>query len=184
MSAAGKVFRSWKYVALSATVSLVAFVLAVWFPNFRLLSTIWLDPSIALQDKLIFPVRLLESITTNFTTLSATYTVAIAVLIGINVALSVYILRVQKEQLSGAGITAGTFGILSGTVGMGCAACGSLIISSLFATIGGAGALTLLPLRGGEFGLVGVVLLGVATYYLLRHIAKPPVCAVEPTNHE
>lgn len=178
MEVAGKVFRNWNYVALSAAVSIAVFIIATWLPNVRLLWAIWSDSSIALADKITFPARLLESITTNFTVLSATYTVLIATLIGINVALSVYILRVQKEQLSGAGVTAGTFGILSGTAGVGCAACGSLIASSLLVTAGGASVLTLLPLRGGEFGLLGVVLLGVATYYLLRHIAKPPVCEV------
>lgn len=178
MDAAGKVFRHWNYVALSAAVSIVVFIITTWLPNFKLLWTIWSDPSIALGDKFIFPVRLLESITTNFTVLSATYTVAIALLVGINVALATYILREQRRQLSTAGITAGTFGILSGSVGMGCAACGSLIVSSLLATVGGAGALALLPLRGGEFGLLGVVLLGIATYYLVRHISKPPVCEI------
>ncbi len=178
MNAIQNILKSWNYVALSAIVSLVVFIIATWLPNVWLLWTIWSDTSIALVDKVILPVRLLESITTNFTALSATYTVVIALLTGINVALSVYILRVQKEQLSSVGVTVGTFGILSGTVGMGCAACGSLIISSLFATAGGASALALLPLHGGEFGLLGVVLLGITTYFLLRHIAKPPVCEI------
>lgn len=178
MHVAGKVFRNWNYVALSAAVSIVVFIIATWLPNFKLLWTIWSDSSIALADKITFPVRLLESITTNFTVLSATYTVLIATLIGINVALSVYILRVQKEQLSSVGVTAGTFGILSGTAGLGCAACGSLVVSSLLATAAGAGSLALLPLRGGEFGLLSVGLLAIATYYLARRIVKPLTCEI------
>lgn len=178
MNAFRIVIRHWNYVALSAAVSLVVFVIAAWFPNLRLLWVIWFDSSIALVDKVIFPIRLLESITTNFTALSASYTIAISVLVGINIAFVVYILKRQKQQLSAAGVTAGTFGILSGATGLGCAACGSLIISSLLATAGGASVLALLPLRGGEFGLLGVLLLGIATYFLARHITKPPVCEV------
>lgn len=178
MDAVGKVFRNPSYAALSVAISFAVFIAAAWFPNFRLLRAIWSDASIALGDKIILPVRLLESITTNFTTLSATYTVAIAVLSGINIAFVVYILRHQKQQLSAAGVTTGTFGILSGATGLGCAACGSLVISSLLATAGGASVLTLLPLRGGEFGILGVVLLGVSTYFLAKHITKPPVCEI------
>lgn len=178
MDAAGTVFRNWSYAALSTTVSLAVFVMAAWFPNFKLLWAIWSDASIALGDKIILPIRLLESITTNFSVLSATYTVASAILIGINIAFVVYILKRQKRELTRAGVTTGTFGILSGVTGLGCAACGSLIISSLLATFGGAGILALLPLRGGEFGILGVALLGTAMYFLAKHITRPPLCEV------
>lgn len=172
------VFRNWSYAALSAVISLAVFITATWFPNFRLLWAIWSDVSITFADKIVLPVRLLESITTNFTILSASYTIAIAVLTGINIVFVVYILKRQKQQLSAAGLTTGTFGILSGATGLGCAACGSLVISSLLATAGGASLLTLLPLRGGEFGILGVMLLGASTYFLAKHITKPPVCEV------
>lgn len=178
MDAVGKVFRNPSYVALSVAISLAVFIAAAWFPNFRLLRAIWSDASISLEDKITLPVRLLESIMTNFTVLSAMYTIAIAVLVGINVAFVVYILKRQKRQLSAAGVTAGTFGMLSGATGLGCAACGSLVISSLLATAGGASVLALLPLRGGEFGILGIVLLGVSTYFLAKHITKPPVCEI------
>lgn len=172
------VFRNWSYAALSVAVSLAVFVMATWFPNFRLLWAIWTDSSAALVDKVTLPIRLLESIATNFTLLSASYTIVIALLVGINIAFIIHILKRQKQQLSAAGITTGTFGILSGATGLGCAACGSLVISSLLATTGGASILTLLPFRGGEFGILGVILLGTSTYFLAKHITKPPVCEI------
>lgn len=178
MKAVAMVFRDWQYLALFGAAGLVVFVGAVWLPNVRLLWSIWRDPSLALADKVTFPLRLLESIGTNFTTLSASYTIAIAVLTGINIAFVAYILKRQKQGLSAAGVTTGTFGILSGATGLGCAACGSLILSSLLATAGGASLLALLPLRGGEFGILGVALLLSATYFLARHITKPPACEI------
>lgn len=176
MNAFRVVFRNWDYIALSGAVGLVVFALAMWFRNLRLLWSIWSDPSTTFVDKVTFPLRLLESIGTNFTVLSASYTIAIAVLVGVNVAFVVYILKHQKQRLSAAGVTTGTFGIRSGATGLGCAACGSLVISSLVATAGGASVLALLPLRGGEFGILGVILLGTSTYFLAKHITKPPVC--------
>lgn len=178
MGAFRTVFREGKYLSLAGIVGLATFAFAIWFPNLRLLGSVWFDHSIALGDKVILPIRLLESISTNFTVLSASYTIATALLTGINIALIAYILKRQKMRLSSAGVTVGVFGALSGGLGVGCAACGSLVLSSLLATAGGASVLTLLPLKGGEFGIFGVMLLGASAYFLARHITKPPVCDV------
>ncbi len=178
MNAARIVFRNWSHALLAGATSLAVFMVATWFPNLRLIMSIWSDSSATLADKITLPIRLLESITTNFTVLSASYTIAIAILAGVNVAFIAYIVRRQKERLSAAGMTVGILGIFSGATGLGCAACGSLIISSLLATTGGASALVLLPLRGGEFGILGVGLLFAATYSLAKHITKPASCEV------
>ena len=174
------VFRNKTYTLIGGVVSFLIFAFAVWLPNIRLLFSVLTNPTIPASDKLILPLRLLESITTNFTVLSASYTIAIALLTGINVALIVYYVRRQKQQLSQAGMTVGTLGIVSGVLGMGCAACGSLILTSIVGTTIGAGIIGLLPLRGSEFGIVGVVLLTIATYLLAKQITKPFVC--EPIN--
>lgn len=173
-----EVFKNKSYLLLSGAVALVVFAFAVWFPNVRLLFSLITDSTVPVSVKIWFPIRLLESITTNFTALSASYTIVIAVLTGINIAFVIYILKRQKQQLSAAGLTTGTFGILSGATGLGCAACGSLVVSSLLATAGGASLLTLLPLRGGEFGILSVILLGVSTYFLAKRITKSPVCEI------
>jgi len=177
-NAFAEVFKNKSYLLLAGAIALLIFAFAVWLPNVRLLFTLVTDPTVPVSVKISFPIRLFESIMTNFTTISASSTIAIAVLTGINIAFIVYILKRQKQQLSAAGVTTGTFGILSGATGLGCAACGSLVISSLLATAGGASLLTLLPLRGGEFGILGVLLLSTSTYFLARHITKPPVCDV------
>lgn len=178
MNALRTVFGNYSYIALAAAVSLFMLALATWFPNLRLLWAVWSDPRAPFITKAVLPVRLFESITTNFTVLSASYTIVSALLVGINVALATYILKRQKRQLAATGVTVGTLGIISGVAGLGCAACGSLIFSALLATAGGAGLIVLLPLRGGEFGIIAVALLGTSAYYLAKHISKPPVCEV------
>ena len=61
---------------------------------------------------------------------------------------------------------------------MGCAACGSFLLTSL--TLAGAsGVLTLLPLGGSEFGIIGAVLLALAIYMTAKKIQDPLVCKVE-----
>lgn len=168
----GAIFNTLKTVRstlIALGVSAFVFVLAVWLPNLQLLSILWLS-SAPIADKITLPVGLLASITTNFTALSALYTVTIAVLSGINVALVVELVR--KRRIVTGGVVAGGAGIFAGALGVGCAACGSLILTALIGTTLGTGALALLPLGGGEFGILGVGLLGYATYLLARHINK------------
>lgn len=157
-----------KLIAIS--VSVLVFVFAVWLPNLRLLFSVWIDTSVSLGDKIMLPASLLLSITTNFTSLSALYTIAIAILAGINAALIVELIRARQIFAGSATISAS--GIVAGALGIGCAACGSLILTALAGTVLGTGALTLLPLGGGEFGIIGVLLLGYSTYLLAKQITK------------
>lgn len=174
MNAFRTVFKNRNYFALSIGVSGIVFALATWLPNFRLLWSVWSDASVALADKIILPIRLLESITTNFTALSASYTILIALLAGINVSFAMYL--VHSRVLSGGSLVTGLSGLFTGALGVGCAACGSLVIASLLGTATGISLLALLPLKGGEFGILGVALLGYSTYLLAKQITKPLVC--------
>lgn len=164
------VLKTRRSVLIALCVSVFIFALAVWLPNLRLLVIVWTDATTSVVDKITLPLALLSAIATNFTLLSATYTVVIAILAGINVALIIALVRVQQRVRGGA--AAGGIGIIAGALGIGCAACGSLILTALLGTTIGAGTLALLPLGGGEFGILGVGLLGYATYLLAKQINK------------
>jgi hypothetical protein len=172
------VFKDWRYVFLSAFVATLAFALATWLPNLQLLYSILKDPLVPIADKITLPIDLLGSITTNFTVLTASYTIAIALFTGINFALAMYQIIRQRQSFSRTGAFASSFGVLSGFFGIGCAACNSLVLVSVLGLVGGAGIVPLLPLQGGEFGIAGVLLLGAATYFLARQISTPPACAI------
>ncbi|HBE90314.1 MAG TPA: hypothetical protein DDW41_03845 [Candidatus Andersenbacteria bacterium] len=135
-------------------------------------------PGISLTQKLDLPISLLGSIVTNFTLLSASYTIAIAILFGINVAMFVYFLRRRVDEVKQAGVATGLFGITSGVIGMGCAACGSFLLTSLLSFVGASGILAFLPLNGGEFGILGVALLGTSLYMTAKKIQNPAVCKI------
>ena len=173
-----KVFENWGYITATIVISIAVFAVAVWLPNIKLLFSIWSDGAISVADKISFPLRLLESITTNFTVLSASYTIATAILVSINISLIIYLLRMNQRNMTRGGMTAGVTGLIAGSLGMGCAACGSLILTSVLSVVGGAGILAFLPLKGGEFGIIGVALLGYSTYLLSKHINRPPVCKI------
>ncbi len=168
------------YLPLALVVSCAVFAFAVLLPNRALLFSLWTDPSVTFGDKVAVPVNILGSIATNFSLLSASYTIAIAVLVGINAAFIVYLLK--NGGVVWGGSSAGVAGIFSGVLGIGCAACGSLILMSFLGTIGGVSILAFLPLKGEEFGIVGVILLAAAAYLLARQIIRPPVCEIITVN--
>ena len=172
------VLKNYWYVLLTLFIGVLIFAFSVLLPNLKLVGMVWGDGAISTTSKVVLLINLLGSITTNFTILSAFTTISIAFLIGVNVALMLYIYRRQKAGLSASGVAVSTFGTVIGMFGVGCAACGSLILTALLATFGGIGILALLPFQGQELSLVGVLALGYATYFLVQKINKPIMCKI------
>ena len=170
-----EVFSRTSYI-LGASVLAFVFVFAVLLPNLPLLGRVVFSSSAPLGVKLSLTLSLLGGISTNFSALSATYTILIAVLVGINIAMIVYLFRKRSGAIGQSGAMAGIGGIASGALGVGCAACGSFLLLTILASFGVAGALALLPLKGGEFGIVSVGLLGLTLGIVSNKIAEPLVC--------
>lgn len=169
------VFRSPARALTAMAIAGVVLAAAILLPNLALLRIIAADNAIDIGRKLAVASALLGSLTTNFTPLAATYTVLAALLIGVNAVLALYL--VARAWSVGKGATAGgLLGLVSGIFGIGCAACGSIVLAAVAGTAVGAGFLALLPLDGQEAGILGVALLGSATYALLRRIGEPLVC--------
>ena len=185
----GEVFADASYIALASMLAIAAFLFAVWFPNFGLIGEVFSDSSAPLVAKLKITIALLGGIGTNFSTLSAGYTIAIAALFGINLATVVYFFKrtrlsqgFGRQARAGFGkqnLVAGFGGILSGALGVGCAACGSFILTTTLSSIGAAGALAILPLRGGEFGILSVILLVLSLIFISKKIAAPLTCNIK-----
>ena len=173
-----KVFQKPTYAFLAFILSAMMFAFAAWLPNIRLIVSVVSSSDTSLSQKLGIPLSLLGSITTNFTSLSASYTIAIAVLFGVSVAMMVYFLRRKINEVKQGGIATGFFGVASGVLGIGCAACGSLLLTNGLALIGASGVLAYLPLAGGEFGILGVILLSVSIYLTAKKIQNPAVCKI------
>jgi len=177
VSALHRVFKHPAYVFFALGISAIVFAFATWLPNVSLLVEVMGHPGASLIQKLELPIALLGSITTNFTVLSASYTILIAILFGVNLALLVYLVRNRAATIKQSGATSGVLGVLSGLLGVGCAACGSLILTSVLSLAGATGILAFLPLGGGEFGILGVVLLVWSLYTITKQIEKPLICS-------
>jgi len=173
-----KVLSRPTYFILAAIVSGAIFSLSVWLPNLKLITVV--AQSADWQDTVFLLGSLYASIGSNFSLVSATYTIFIALLFGINIALLTYYIRRVQRGMSGVKRTglAGVGGLISGFFGIGCAACGTFILTSTLALFGAGGILAYLPFGGEEFGFIGIGLLLYSLYVLSKKISDPLVCAV------
>lgn len=174
------IFTRPAYALIASMVGVTVFSVAVWLPNLKLIGTVITSSTATTIEKVQLLMSLYGGITTNFTVVSALYTILIAILFGVYSALFVYYIRTMQAKNNGAvSVSAlGVGGVVSGFFGIGCAACGTFILTSLL-TFGGASTfLTLLPLGGQEFGFLGVGLLVYAIYSLLKKLNQSPVCSI------
>lgn len=174
-----KVFSRVQYITIAVLTTAIVFAFAVWLPNLKLISTVVFNSSASFIEKVSLLFSLFGSIQTNFSPTSASYTVAIAVLFGVNVALLAYYIRKRQSPGIGSNATLSVGGLVSGVFGIGCAACGTFILTSVLSAFGAVGILSFLPFGGEEFGFLGVGLLVYSTYMILKKIDDPLVCEPE-----
>jgi len=182
-AAFGQVFAHPPYLALAGVLAILTFLLAVWFPNLGLIGEVFSGSNAPLAAKLGIALSLLGGIGTNFSLLSAGYTIAIAVLFGITAAMIAYLLKQRRVAAAGQNIAIGSGGVASGVLGIGCAACGSLILGAVLPSLGAAGAVAALPLKGEEFGILSVVLLFVSLLLVSKNIAESVACPLAETRN-
>lgn len=87
-----------------------------------------------------------------------------ASLVGVDIALVTY--HVREHGLAAREGSAGLTGVVLGTLGAGCAACGSALLAGLLSLFGAGGALALLPLDGLEFALLGLLALVLSIHWI------------------
>jgi len=169
-----KVFRNPRYVGLAFLGTISLFLFSVWLPNLRLILEVFRSDVFMPSSRLLLLFNLAGSIRTNFTLFSAAYTVIIAILFGINLAMIIFYYRsVQLVDFKSASRATG--GLVSGILGIGCASCGSIIITAILGTAAGS-FLSFLPLGGEEFGLLGIALLLWSIFWIAKKINAPLVC--------
>lgn len=176
-----RVFGKGRYVLLFLGVFILSLSLVLLLPQFNLVSKVLISSDITVFEKFNLISLLYGAIVTNFTWFSASYTLTLLTLFSMNVTLLVFYIRRVQKQLIGSKRQhlSGLAGSVSGVLGIGCAACGSVILTGFATSIGAAGFLLLLPLRGGEFALIGILLLFISIKYLVKKINDPLVCPIQ-----
>lgn len=179
--AMGDVFTRLPYALLAVVIATAVFVLTTWLPNLGLLWQVMTSGAASFADRVTLVAGLTASIGTNFTLFSATITVVVAILFGVNAAMITYHLRARRRltrQLRGSATAASFGGLASGIFGVGCAACGTFVLSPALTFLGLGSMVTMLPFGGEEFSALGVVMLAASLILTARRIAGGDACPV------
>jgi len=129
-----------------------------------------LPETYSIWDKTRIIFSLLGSLGTNFSTASLISYIFISILTGMNIALVYDQVRSRTKLHRTNGL--GVIGVIVGVLGVGCTACGSVILSSLVGLTAASQFIGLLPLNGLEFTITSLVLIMGSTYYLLLQAGK------------
>jgi len=181
-SATREVFRGFRYLLLAGCVAFIVFAFSTWLPNIGLVFDIITSSSVSFQQKINIPFQLLGSIQTNFSIFSASYTIAIAALFGINIAMVAYYIKQRKRFFQQSGMVTSFGGLASGILGIGCAACGTFVLAPILSVIGAAGLIAALPFGGGEFGILSIGILGFSIVLISKKIRDPLVCSINKSE--
>jgi hypothetical protein len=169
-----KVFQSPKYLVTSLVIFFILSFAAILYPNLKLVREIW--ASAGSQDAFLLAKGLLFSASTSFGVLSLIFIFLISFLFAVNLSLLIYYISLQTKRASKTELGKSTFGLVLGIIGVGCASCGSLLLLSFLSLVGAGGILSILPLHGQEFGLIGIAILLYSNYSVIKKINAPLVC--------
>jgi len=163
--------------------ALIFALLEMWLASYSLILFVYHSDAFSWRDR----VSILGSATTLFLTTFGPATLILtfltALLVGLNGALLIYYFKQRAVWQKAAGVSVA--GMLAGLLGVGCASCGSVILSSVFGFSIATNMLGALPLRGSEFGLFAVISLFFSIYIVAQKINSGAVCEiVQPNNHK
>ena len=173
-----EVFRNCRYALVALIFAFAIFSFSLWLRNLPLLGNIISSSAFSFLDKVTLFVKFLGGIATNVTPFSAALIIVMSVLFGLNASLILYYLVKRRDIPKKEGVgAAGAFA--SGLLGVGCASCGSFLLGSILASFGASGLITVLPLRGEEFSILAIVLLGLSIDWISKSIQSSRVCGIK-----
>ncbi|MFC5971590.1 hypothetical protein ACFPYI_09630 [Halomarina salina] len=167
------------YALFALLASVVALTLFVVSQNLDLVSTVVVGGSLPLVNRARILTELYPFVGTSFGPVAGLAVLALAALVGVNLGMVAYHVREHGLTVSGSG--GGVVGVVLGTLGAGCAACGSAVLAGVLSLFG-IGGLTVLPLDGLEFALLGLLAVLLSTYWLADGMRGGEIrgCPVDP----
>jgi hypothetical protein len=160
-------------VGIACTISLVALL----WENIILLRYSWSVGSVQSLGELWW--GLLAGTPSSLGWFSVILILVTAALFGVVLPMIWYIWRRKRTSVRWRQLfTLTGLGSFAAMLGVGCAACGTIVLSSILAMFGAGSFLLLLPLHGAEFGILAVLFLLYAIHALAKAVTAPAVCDV------
>lgn len=163
-----------RYVFIALFTALMILMISLSLPKIAMLRFTLTFPGYSIFDRLNFFVSTLFSFVLLPTVLSKIMVITLSLLTGIYSSLVAYYFtnRIVAHREGGLGF----FGILLGLVGVGCTACSPVVLASLFGLSAAVSMLALLPFKGVEISVSGILVLMVSLYFIAGKIRDPIIC--------
>ncbi|MCA9360823.1 hypothetical protein KC730_02940, partial [Candidatus Kaiserbacteria bacterium] len=117
-----RVFRHTRYRVIVVGVALAVISAALLLPNRTVVEQVVFSEAIDSGDKFAFVTSIFASLGTNFTILSSSYLILVAILFGVNIALLTFYIRRRQEVSRNTKVHfASIGGMASAILGIGCA---------------------------------------------------------------
>lgn len=175
------VFVRPRYFIMAVLVAILDYLLIIFIHQSKFILYVWSTDLFGLITKLKLTVGSFLSVETNFVSAQSFWLVILlALLIGINVAMLAYLLRRQAIVSKEAGMS--LFGVIASVFGIGCAACGSVVLTSLFGIGVTTSIISFLPLAGVEFMIVALIVIIYSIYHVSKKIIDPMFCKPTKTS--
>ena len=152
------------YALMALVAGFTGLSLFVLTQNLPIVTDVVVGGSLPFDARLAVLIGLYPVVGSVFGVASSILLVVVAALVGIDIAMLTY--HVREHGLSVREGGSGTVGVILGTLGAGCAACGSAVLVGVLSLIGVTGAATLLPLDGLEFALLALVSLLLSVFWI------------------
>lgn len=160
-------------VIIAATV-LFIFLLLLVQNGKSTLSVLSFD-SLPLFKRIWLGIGVFFDITSTFTGSTLVLAILGSLLGGINISLAYTYMKLRGEVILKSGLYSG-FGLFFAFLGIGCAACGTALLSVILGFFGFSAMLQVLPYQGLEIGYIGLIILCIAMYVLSKKVSSPYVC--------
>jgi hypothetical protein len=169
-----EVLRRPGYLAAGSAAAALVFLMALALASARLLVFILSSPILTWRQKLVSAGQTLVEGVIVFKPAILATTLVMAVLFGINLAMVAYYFKYRFALQRSVGTSMA--GIILGLLGVGCAACGSVVLSTILGSGAALGVIGFLPLRGLEFSLIGILLLAFSIYSTSKKVVGTETC--------
>lgn len=133
-------------------------------------------PLLPITERFSLFFSILFDITSKFTQSTLLVSTLSSILGGINLSLAYYFFKIRGVTFKKRHLLGNGAGMFLAFHGVGCAACGTVFLGTFLSFIGASSILTKLPYGGEEFGVLGVIILSMATFSLARKASMPLTC--------
>jgi len=169
-----KIYSKKSDIFISVVVAALVILIGIILPQLEFLSQIFRSDLFGWNEKFNILFNVLYDTMRGTKPGAQFFLLVVAALSAMNITFFVYYTqhRVKTQVSAGLGIV----GIIVGFFGIGCAACGSVLLSTVIGFAAASQVLGFLPFHGEEFSWLSILILLIANFYLIKKINDPMVC--------